>query len=46
MEGYLEEYITSFKEAGIEVSLFIDPEEDQVRARGSEELGCWQGILA
>ncbi|MEJ7619338.1 MAG: pyridoxine 5'-phosphate synthase, partial [Aquificaceae bacterium] len=32
MKEYLKEYLKDFKEAGIEVSLFIEPEESQVYA--------------
>ncbi|WP_457600301.1 pyridoxine 5'-phosphate synthase [Hydrogenivirga sp.] len=34
MRDYLQDYLKPFKETGIEVSLFIDPEEAQVRASG------------
>ncbi len=38
MKEYLKEYLKDFKEAGIEVSLFIEPEEPQVYA--SKEVGA------
>ncbi|MEM2367762.1 MAG: pyridoxine 5'-phosphate synthase [Candidatus Bathyarchaeia archaeon] len=38
MKEYLKEYLKDFKEAGIEVSLFIEPEESQVYA--SKEVGA------
>ncbi len=38
MKDYLQKYIEPFKSIGIEVSLFIDPEESQVRA--SAEVGA------
>lgn len=38
LKDYLKDFIKAFKEAGIEVSLFIDPQEDQVRA--SAEVGA------
>ncbi len=38
MKDYLKEYIKDFKENGLEVSLFIEPEEDQVYA--SKEVGA------
>ncbi len=38
MKEYLKEYLKDFKEAGIEVSLFIEPEEFQVYA--SREVGA------
>ncbi|WPM33045.1 pyridoxine 5'-phosphate synthase [Hydrogenobacter sp. T-2] len=38
MKDHLREYIKDFKEAGIEVSLFIEPEESQVYA--SKEVGA------
>ncbi|MFN3599242.1 MAG: pyridoxine 5'-phosphate synthase [Aquificaceae bacterium] len=37
MEGYLKEYIKGFKEANIEVSLFIEAQEEQVYASKSVE---------
>ncbi len=38
MKEYLKEYLKDFKESGIEVSLFIEPEEPQVYA--SKEVGA------
>ena len=38
LKDYLKDFIKAFKGAGIEVSLFIDPQEDQVRA--SAEVGA------
>ncbi len=37
MESYLKEFIKPFREKGIEVSFFIDPEEGQVRASARVE---------
>ncbi len=38
MKEYLKEYLKDFKDAGIEISLFIEPEESQVYA--SKEVGA------
>ncbi len=38
MEGYLHEFLKPFREESIEVSMFIDPQEDQVKA--SKEVGA------
>lgn len=38
MRPFLEEYLREIAESGIEVSLFVEPEEDQVRA--SKEVGA------
>ncbi len=49
MEGYLHEFIKPFKEAGIEVSMFVDPEEEQVKASkevGSDAVELHTGVYA
>ncbi len=38
MKGYLEEFIKDFKREGIEVSMFIEPDSDQIKA--SREIGA------